>query len=900
MKSKKTPASIYYFASTHWDREWYLPFQGFRSRLVEILDNILKTLEKDGSFTQFILDGQTVFLEDYLEIQDQNRSRVSDLLTAQRMVAGPWYTMPDENLVSGESLIRNLLTGHEITASLMEKPSVLPLGYLCDCFGHIAQMPQILNGFHISNALVGRGTNQDTCPSFFLWESPDGSRCATYKVPESCGYGTFFLDVFASPVPEDADAKEELLKRAIAYVEKESQRSPLPFTLLMDGMDHTPIHPEAPWILAGLCRHFSCDGFIGQIGDLFEQVWNAHKSQPDLLPVFYGELQETARAMEEHNRLIPGTLSSRYDLKLQNDTVQTLLEKVSLPLAAMSALSGHVIPPKYADTAYRYLLKNHAHDSICGCSLDEVHQDMHYRFRQAGQIGREISDIAMKHLLPLERGNESSDGSGTLKLTLYHPLPFVSTREVEADLWMPADYPCRFDEMIPSEQVNQFRLIDASGADIPYQIRQIQNNTTVRAPRDFYGEKKDLYRIVFTASLPAMGYAEYKLVPSEKPVRFMSSLRTGDYIAENEYLILEIKPDGNIRLTEKRSRRVYEDLLHYKDSGETGDGWTHRPTVSDRTILSTCASSVECTEDGPCVCTFCITHVLPTPAETVYHRQFTARSTQQKPLIIKTFVTLSRNATSLSCTTEVLNQCRDHRLVLSLKTGIPSSTYTAEQAFALIERPAGQKKETHDWKEPDFAGKSFAHIVYRKRPDNSGFAFLSGGGLHECAALAQEDGQLDICLFRSFEKTFLTDGQPDGQLTGTLSFHYMLHPFEADTTPQDLLCARDMLQVPVLSYTTPVDRSYRPVISRDGFSLAKQYAYLSLIEPAPSEENSVLVRLVNYSDTAICDTLTCPLPLTAAFQTDLLRAPQAPAAFENNTLSVNLNPYQIQTYLLRF
>ena len=232
--------------------------------------------------------------------------------------------------------------------------------------------------------------------------------------------------------------------------------------------------------------------------------------------------------MEEHNRLIPGTLSSRYDLKLQNDTVQTLLEKVSLPLAAMSALSGYVVPPKYAYTAYRYLLKNHAHDSICGCSLDEVHQDMHYRFRQAGQIGREISDIAMKHLLPLLTGSESSDGSGTLKLTLYHPLPFVSTREVEADLWMPADYPCRFDEMIPSEQVNQFRLIDASGSDIPYQIRKIQNNTTIRAPRDFYGEKKDLYRIVFTASLPAMGYAEYNLVPTEKPVRFMTSLRTGD------------------------------------------------------------------------------------------------------------------------------------------------------------------------------------------------------------------------------------------------------------------------------------------------------------------------------------------------------------------------------------
>lgn len=81
--------------------------------------------------------------------------------------------MPDEFLLSGESLIRNLMIGHKISADWGVE--AWKYGYLCDVFGHMAQMPQILKEFGIRYALLGCGTNEHTTPAHFVWESPDGS-----------------------------------------------------------------------------------------------------------------------------------------------------------------------------------------------------------------------------------------------------------------------------------------------------------------------------------------------------------------------------------------------------------------------------------------------------------------------------------------------------------------------------------------------------------------------------------------------------------------------------------------------------------------------------------------------------------------------------------------------------
>src|SRR6478609_7122771 len=156
---------IHVVSHTHWDREWYLTHEQFRFRLVALIDRLLDLLDSDPSYKYFHLDGQTIVLEDYLEIRPEQETRLRAQIAAGRILIGPWYDMPDEFLVSGESLIRNLMRGHRISREFGVDP--WKNGYICDIFGHIAQMPQIFNGFGIRHAVLGRGTNEHNTPAHF-------------------------------------------------------------------------------------------------------------------------------------------------------------------------------------------------------------------------------------------------------------------------------------------------------------------------------------------------------------------------------------------------------------------------------------------------------------------------------------------------------------------------------------------------------------------------------------------------------------------------------------------------------------------------------------------------------------------------------------------------------------
>ena len=135
---------VYIVSHSHWDREWYRPYGYFRSKLVYVLDKVLSLLERDDDYRHFLLDGQAIPLEDYLEIKPENRERLADLIASGRLSAGPWYIQPDEFAPDGESFIRNLMLGIQITRQFGEPMRV---GYLPDSFGHSGQMPHILKGF---------------------------------------------------------------------------------------------------------------------------------------------------------------------------------------------------------------------------------------------------------------------------------------------------------------------------------------------------------------------------------------------------------------------------------------------------------------------------------------------------------------------------------------------------------------------------------------------------------------------------------------------------------------------------------------------------------------------------------------------------------------------------------
>src|SRR5260370_28300394 len=88
-----------------------------------------------------MLDGQTIVLDDYLEVRPEQEERLKQYTRSGRIQVGPWYLQPDEFLVSGESLVRNLQFGLQRASEFGE---TMRVGYVPDTFGHIAQLPQIL------------------------------------------------------------------------------------------------------------------------------------------------------------------------------------------------------------------------------------------------------------------------------------------------------------------------------------------------------------------------------------------------------------------------------------------------------------------------------------------------------------------------------------------------------------------------------------------------------------------------------------------------------------------------------------------------------------------------------------------------------------------------------------
>ena len=101
---------IHLVPHTHWDREWYRPFQSFRMQLVDLVDRVLEMLEAEPEFA-FTLDGQLATIDDYLEIRPEQTARLKRHVASGRLAIGPWQILMDEFLVSGETLVRNLEMG---------------------------------------------------------------------------------------------------------------------------------------------------------------------------------------------------------------------------------------------------------------------------------------------------------------------------------------------------------------------------------------------------------------------------------------------------------------------------------------------------------------------------------------------------------------------------------------------------------------------------------------------------------------------------------------------------------------------------------------------------------------------------------------------------------------------
>lgn len=156
--AERDPVNIVVIPHSHWDREWYATFEEFRFYLVHFMDELTELLEEDEGFRSFMLDGQASLLEDYLEVRPEKRELLRSLVREGRLEIGPWYVQPDEFLISGEALVRNLMLGDRVAKDF---GPVMKQGYVPDTFGHVNQLPQILRGFDIGTFYFMRGIGEE-------------------------------------------------------------------------------------------------------------------------------------------------------------------------------------------------------------------------------------------------------------------------------------------------------------------------------------------------------------------------------------------------------------------------------------------------------------------------------------------------------------------------------------------------------------------------------------------------------------------------------------------------------------------------------------------------------------------------------------------------------------------
>ncbi len=479
---------------THWDREWYLTFQEFRAKLVIMMDKLLNILKTDPDYKNFTLDGQIIPIEDYLEVRPERAEEIKEYVQQGRISIGPMYVLPDEFLVNGESLIRNLMIGHQIARGFGRIMNVL---YIPDPFGHIAQLPQIAYGFDHSSIIFERGFGNEFTENQldmeFHWDAP-GKAASVLGIHLIRGYGSLaFLDIsLEHGIYRNALEK---IKRVVTDLENYTGT---PIVLLNNGSDHYEANPKIAEIVKQWNQLYP-DVLLEQ--NDFEYYINKVLSIEPKLKSFQGELRGA-----KYSNLISGVFSARMWIKQRNSKIEYLFEKYAEPISAITwfldKYQRFSYPDSYIRIGLKWLIKNHPHDSICGCSIDQVHKEMITRFDWAEQIGKEVFNLSFQYLSDLIK--LKNQVKNRIALIVFNPLPW-KRRDIVIFNGISSM------KKIQNGFPKNFKIIDSFEEEIEYQGHYVP-----KKPR-FSTENDITFQFSFIADVPACGYKVYHILLEEEP-----------------------------------------------------------------------------------------------------------------------------------------------------------------------------------------------------------------------------------------------------------------------------------------------------------------------------------------------------------------------------------------------
>ena len=664
---------------THWDREWYSPFQTFRLRLVDLLDGLLPQLEADPSYAHFLLDGQMAVVDDYLAVRPEAEERLRALATTGRVAMGPWYALPDEFLVSGETLVRNLQRGLRVAARF---GGAMDVGYLPDMFGHVAQMPQLLRQFGFEHAVVWRGVPSAIDRSGFWWSAPDGSTVRAEYLPQ--GYGNGAL------VPDDAKA---LIRRIGEFTEEQGDLLTGPI-LWMNGTDH--LLPQ-PWLGRVVAEANALDaGYDLHICSLAEHVQGAPTED---LPTWTGELRSGARA-----NLLMGVASNRVDVKQAAAVAERSLERLAEPLSALF-LPPESWPGALLDAAWLEVIRNSAHDSICACSVDAVCDAVLHRFGEATEIADGLTDRALHALgatvkadgrVPVIVNPSARTRGGTVEIRLPGTdvpdgCQLVSERPAERILLDDTAVEVATVMVAELEYVRNilsFTIDDDAGDELLHVEREDAGSLVtppvrraLAAVRDAHAGENVRVRVTNNPAVTVLAHvadvAGYGWQAWTGVAAVAEPVTTDDWHLANGSLTVEVNPlDGTFAVD------GHAGLGALVDGGDVGDTYNWCPPLDDTLVDAPTSVSTRVLEAGPVRGRLEVirTYEIPT------HVDGDARVGSQA-VEVRTTLELHAGDDHVRVHVELDNHgLRDHRLRVHLPLPERATASVAECAFGTVER----------------------------------------------------------------------------------------------------------------------------------------------------------------------------------------------------------------------
>lgn len=828
---------VHVVSHTHWDREWYQPMERFRQRLVALVDELVDDPpDADGSF---LLDGQAIIIEDYLDVRPERAEELRGLLKDGRLEAGPWYVLADELIPSGEALVRNLFAGRRVLDRFEGKAP--PVLYCPDSFGHPAALPSIASGFGLPVVILWRGYGGSRWPTgdAARWSAPNGDSVVLYHLPRD-GYE------FGSHLPSDGNAATSRWRR---MRDELAPRATTGVVLVLNGADHHARQVNHRDALAALEQAGRDDAVHrSTLREFSQRLIGAASTAP--LPVVRGELRDSYG----YTWCLQGTLATRAHEKRLNAFAERLMLRDAEPWAALAFRGGRTRRP-LVEQAWRTLLQSHPHDTLCGCSIDDVADAMELRLRSAIDQGEGIRDDAIADLIGHDVvAARDARNFWTPVVVVRNPaararsgVAILEIEEFIADVPVgPGSAPTApVDATVPASAKPP--VVDGLA---PLQVlsRAVRHSRT-ESPRHY--PDNDLVALTRVAAwvedLGGYGIMSHAIGGEAASRRRARAARVtvGRQTLENDALSVTVRDDGTVAIRDGVNGRQVGSLLAFVDEGDVGDLYTPAPRPRHVAIEYRGARRV---------------HRGPLRGELALRYRVVDPTVSRAPADVELTVNLILDAAAPFLRIAIVGENRreNHRLRMVVRTDVTRGETWADAAFGPVKR------------EPLLIGEEEARVEqapptaplhrYVSTFNESRGCTLFSDGLAEYES--RNDGSLVVTLLRAVGELSRNDlperpghagwpsPTPKAQCLGPFgaSFAVMLHgPRSASTTDLVERTADDVLSPLVGATLRSALRIPSPVagVELQGVGLA----FSSLKE---SEDGGWLVlRCVNLVDESV-------------------------------------------------